>query len=44
MRYDTDHKQKTHEALLKQAALEIREKGPDGLSLSAVMKSAGLTN
>lgn len=44
MRYDADHKQKTHEALLKQAALEIREKGPDGLSLSAVMKSAGLTN
>jgi len=44
MRYDADHKLKTHEALLKQAALEIREKGPDGLSLSAVMKSAGLTN
>lgn len=44
MRYDADHKQKTREALLKQAALEIREKGPDGLSLSAVMKSAGLTN
>lgn len=44
MRYDTDHKQRTREALLKHAALEIREKGPDGFSLSSVMKSAGLTN
>ncbi|MFT3725573.1 MAG: TetR/AcrR family transcriptional regulator [Hyphomonadaceae bacterium] len=44
MRYSADHKDKTRETLLKEAALAIRRDGPAGLSLSAVMKSAGLTN
>lgn len=44
MRYDADHKEKTRETLLKEAARAIRRDGPEKLSLSAVMKSAGLTN
>lgn len=44
MRYDADHKDKTRETLLKEAARAIRRDGPDKLSLSGVMKSAGLTN
>lgn len=44
MRYDTGHKQQTREKLLQEAALAIRRDGPEKLSLSSVMKNAGLTN
>ncbi|MEJ0025908.1 MAG: TetR/AcrR family transcriptional regulator [Rhizomicrobium sp.] len=44
MRYTQTHKDDTHKALLKAAAVELREKGPDRLSVAGVMKSAGLTH
>lgn len=44
MRYADSHKEETHKALLKVAAVHLREKGPDRLSVASVMKSAGLTH
>ena len=44
MRYTQTHKDETHKALLKAAAAQLREKGPDRLSVTGVMKSAGLTH
>jgi len=44
MRYAETHKDDTHKALLKAAAVQLREKGPDRLSVAGVMKSAGLTH
>jgi TetR/AcrR family transcriptional repressor of nem operon len=44
MRYADTHKDETHRALLKAAAAQLREKGPDRLSVASVMKSAGLTH
>jgi TetR/AcrR family transcriptional repressor of nem operon len=44
MRYADTHKEETHRALLKAAAAQLREKGPDRLSVASVMKSAGLTH
>ncbi|HJW41040.1 MAG TPA: TetR/AcrR family transcriptional regulator [Rhizomicrobium sp.] len=44
MRYAESHKDETHRALLKAAARQLRAEGPDRLSVSGVMKSAGLTH
>ncbi len=44
MRYAETHKEDTHKALLKAAAVQLREKGPDRLSVVGVMKAAGLTH
>jgi TetR/AcrR family transcriptional repressor of nem operon len=44
MRYAQSHKEDTHKVLLKAAAAQLREIGPDRLSVAAVMKSAGLTH
>jgi len=44
MRYDTDHKQKTHARLLKAAAKAVREEGPHRVGVAAVMADAGLTH
>ncbi|MEI9992163.1 MAG: TetR/AcrR family transcriptional regulator [Rhizomicrobium sp.] len=44
MRYAETHKEDTHKALLKAAAAQLREKGPDRLSVVGVMKAAGLTH
>ena len=44
MRYDAEHKQKTREKVLKEAAKAIRRDGPHNLALSSVMANAGLTN
>jgi TetR/AcrR family transcriptional repressor of nem operon len=44
MRYADTHKDETHKALLKVAAAQLREKGPDRLSVMSVMKAAGLTH
>ncbi|HEX4301831.1 MAG TPA: TetR/AcrR family transcriptional regulator [Rhizomicrobium sp.] len=44
MRYAETHKEETHKALLKAAAAQLREKGPDRLSVTSVMKAAGLTH
>ena len=44
MRYDADHKQKTHAKLLKAAAKAIRAEGPHRVGVAGVMADAGLTH
>ena len=44
MRYDQNHKQETRGKVLKIAAKALREKGPDGVGVAKVMRSAGLTH
>jgi TetR/AcrR family transcriptional repressor of nem operon len=44
MRYADTHKDETRKALLRAASAQLREKGPDRLSVASVMKSAGLTH
>ena len=44
MRYAENHKEETHKAILKAAAAELREHGPDRLSVGSVMQAAGLTH
>jgi TetR/AcrR family transcriptional repressor of nem operon len=44
MRYSAEHKKQTRERVLKEAAREIRAKGPGGVGVSAIMARAGLTH
>ncbi|WP_443751015.1 TetR/AcrR family transcriptional regulator [Asticcacaulis solisilvae] len=44
MRYDPDHKARTRLRLLTEAAILLREAGPDGLSVATLMKRQGLTH
>ncbi len=44
MRYDSEHKARTRERLLKAAAAAIRAEGPERISIAAVMARAGLTH
>jgi len=44
MRYAENHKDETHKAILKVAAAQLRENGPDRISVASVMKAAGLTH
>lgn len=44
MRYSNEHKAATRERVLKEAAREIRAKGPDGVAVAGVMSRAGLTH
>ena len=44
MRYDADHKEKTHAKLLKAAAKAVRAEGPHRVGVAAVMADAGLTH
>ncbi len=44
MRYAENHKDETHKAILKVAAAQLRELGPDRISVGSVMKAAGLTH
>jgi len=44
MRYAENHKEETHKAILKIAAAQLREHGPDRLSVGSVMQAAGLTH
>jgi TetR/AcrR family transcriptional repressor of nem operon len=44
MRYDTDHKARTRERILGEAARAIRAAGPQGISVGGLMKQAGLTH
>ena len=44
MRYDAEHKQRTRERVLKEAAKAIRRDGPHKVSVAAVMAKAGLTH
>ncbi|MCF4167025.1 TetR/AcrR family transcriptional regulator [Zavarzinia compransoris] len=44
MRYAADHKDRSREKILDAAAHLLRQKGIDGVGLSAIMARAGLTN
>lgn len=44
MRYDPEHKQRTHERVLKAAAKAIRAKGPDRVGVADIMADVGLTH
>ena len=44
MRYSNEHKAETRQRVLKEAAREIRAKGPDGVGVAGVMARAGLTH
>src|ERR1700743_2505062 len=44
MRYGENHKDETHKAILKIAATQLREQGPDRVSVASIMKAAGLTH
>ncbi len=44
MRYSETHKQETHATLVKVAAKALRERGPEDIAISDVMKAAGLTH
>jgi TetR/AcrR family transcriptional repressor of nem operon len=44
MRYDSDHKARTRERILDEAASAIRASGPQGVSVGGLMKKAGLTH
>lgn len=44
MRYEADHKQRTHRRIVRNAARQLRAKGLRGVAVPALMKSAGLTH
>ena len=44
MRYDSEHKEKTRERVLKEAAKAIRAQGPHKVGVAGVMAKAGLTH
>lgn len=44
MRYDPEHKQRTREKVLHEAAVAIREHGPDRIGVATLMAKAGLTH
>ena len=44
MRYDAEHKQKTRERVLKEAAKVMRAEGPHRIGVAGVMAKAGLTH
>jgi TetR/AcrR family transcriptional repressor of nem operon len=44
VRYSSGHKAETRDRVLKEAAKEIRAKGPDNVAVSGIMARAGLTH
>src|SRR4051812_5853581 len=44
MRYSKDHKQETHQRIVKKASVRLREKGAHGIGVADLMKEAGLTH
>lgn len=44
MRYASEHKAETRARVLREAANEIRAKGPDNVGVAGVMRRAGLTH
>jgi len=44
VRYSGDHKAETRKRVLKEAACEIRAKGPDNVAVAGIMARAGLTH
>ena len=43
MRYEQDHKARTHQRILKNAARRFRAEGLNGPGVATVMKASGLT-
>ena len=44
MRYDNEHKQRTHQKLIEEASAAIRLHGPDNISVATLMAKVGLTH
>jgi len=44
MRYSREHKQETHERIVRKASVRLREKGANGVGVADLMKDAGLTH
>src|SRR5260370_3032047 len=44
MRYSKEHKQETHERIVKKASVRLSEKGAHGIGVADLMKEAGLTH
>src|SRR6478752_2231029 len=44
MRYSKEHKQETHDRIVKKASVRLREKGAHGIGVADLMKEAGLTH
>lgn len=44
MRYSKDHKTETHERIVKNASVRLRERGAANLGVAELMKEAGLTH
>src|ERR1700754_1226586 len=44
MRYSKEHKQETHDRIVRKASVRLREKGAHGVGVADLMKEAGLTH
>jgi TetR/AcrR family transcriptional repressor of nem operon len=44
MRYSKDHKAETHQRIVKNASVRLRERGAAGIGVAELMKEAGLTH
>ena len=44
MRYDAEHKEKTHRRIVKGASRQLRKKGLNGPAVAELMKASGLTH
>jgi TetR/AcrR family transcriptional repressor of nem operon len=44
MRYSKEHKAETHGRIVKNASVQLREKGPAGIGIAELMKESGLTH
>ena len=44
MRYDSEHKAKTHRRIVKGASRQLRKKGLNGPAVATLMKASGLTH
>ena len=44
MRYDSEHKARTHERIIKGASRQLRKKGLNGPAVTTLMKASGLTH
>ena len=44
MRYSKEHKQETHDRIVRKASIRLREKGAHGIGVADLMKEAGLTH
>ena len=44
MRYSPEHKQETHDRIVRKASVRLREKGAHGIGVADLMKEAGLTH